>query len=85
MFDVLLTGVFDVPLTGVLYFSVSGNLSSLLVCLTGNLSWFSLTGFNEIGDSHLPDLPFFCEIASLDWFQSWMYVLRPVIHFPYHY
>ena len=42
-------------LTGVLDFSLSGDLSFLLICLTGNL-WFSFTGFNKIKDLHLPDL-----------------------------
>ena len=49
-----LTG-FSWTLTGVLDFSLSGDLSFLLICLTGNL-WFSFTGFNKIKDLHLPDL-----------------------------
>ena len=49
-----LTG-FSWALTGVLDFSLSGDLSFLLICLTGNL-WFSFTGFNKIKDLHLPDL-----------------------------
>ena len=28
---------------------------------------------------------YYCEVASLDWFQFWMYVLRSGIHFPYYY
>ena len=46
---------FSWTLTGVLDFSLSGDLSFLLICLTGNL-WFSFTGFNKIKDLHLPDL-----------------------------
>ena len=52
-----------------LNFSLSGDLPFLLVCFTGNL-WFFFTGFNEIENPHLPDLPLlmrdrFSELVSI--------------------
>ena len=59
----------SVPLMRASDFSLSGGLSFLLVCFTGNL-WFFFTGFNEIENPHLPDLPLlmrdrFSELVSI--------------------
>ena len=43
-------------ITGVLDFSLFRDLSFLLVCFTGNLPWFSFTGFNQIEDPRSLDL-----------------------------